>query len=370
MKLKKLILNITLTFFSIFLPLFRIKKNRISFVSLEHDTLAGDFKLVSEELEKKNLYDIRYELTKFEKTLAGNFRYFLECIRQLFVINTSELVILDFNNYVVSNFKRKDVKVLQLWHSSGAVKKFGNLVERDYEIRNYDYAIVNTPEFIDVFAGGFSVAKENIKVTGIPKTDGLFDRETLDRKTEEFFSAHPGIREKKKILYAPTFRGRLMTEFRDYYLDLPEMEKALGDEYVILYRLHPLVQKEISEETEGIICCNDDDLYTLMNASDMLISDYSALIIDYSVFLKPMYFYVPDLEEYSKMPGISFDYMATMPGRPARTQDELVDEILTGSVTDEEIREFQQKFFPYTDGKSTQRVVQLIDEIMDKGDRF
>lgn len=366
MKFRKTILNITLSFFSLFLIFTKVKKNRISFVSLENDTLAGDFKLISEKLEEEGRYDIHYELVKFEKTLMGNFRYFLECIRQLFVINTSGLVILDFNNYVVSNFKKRNVKVLQVWHSSGAVKKFGNLVDRDYEIKNYDYAIVNTPEFIDVFSKGFSVAPENVKVTGIPKTDGLFDKALLQKKADEFFTEHPGIKEKKKILYAPTFRGRLMTEFRDCYLDLEKLEEALGEDYVILYRLHPLVQKEISPETEGIICCNTDDLYTLMYASDMLISDYSALIIDYSVFHKPMYFYTPDLEEYSKMPGVSFDYEKTMPGGARKTQEELTEAIVQNAVTDEEITAFQKKFFPYTDGKSTERVVQLIDDIMTK----
>lgn len=366
MKLKKTVLNIFLALFSIFLPFFKIKKNRISFVSLENDTLEGDFKLISEKLEAEGKYDIYYELVKFEKTLLGNFSYFIECIRQLFVINTSELVLLDFNNYVVSNFKRKKVKVLQIWHSSGAIKKFGNLVERDYEIKNYDYAIVNTPEFIDVFAKGFSVRPENVIVTGIPKTDALFEREELEKKAEAFFNEHPGIKEKKKILYAPTFRGRLMTAFRDYYLDLEKMHEELGDEYVIMYRLHPLVQKEIAQEGEGIVCCNTDDLYTLMQASDILVSDYSALIIDYSVFHKPMYFFVPDLEEYSRMPGVSFDYEKTMPGHVVKTQEELVQAIKEEKTTEEDIIAFQKKFFPYTDGKSTERVVQLIDSIMNK----
>ncbi len=50
-----------------------------------------------------------------------------------------------------------------------------------------------------------------------------------------------------------------------------------------------------------------------MFVSDMLISDYSALIIDYSVMHKPMFFYVPDLEEYRKAPGIAVDYEKEIP---------------------------------------------------------
>lgn len=363
MKIKKLILNIVLKFFSIFLVFTKINKKKISFVSLESEKLEGDFLRVAEELEKLGEYELNYELVKFEKTLLGNFKYFIECIRQLFVINTSALVILDFNNYIVSHYKREGVKVLQLWHASGAIKQFGNLVERDYKIQNYDYAIVNSKEFIPVFAKGFSMDEKSIIETGIPKTDVLFNKEVMRQKKEQFLEAHEEIKGKKVILYAPTFRGRLMTDFKDVYLDIRELKKAVGDDYVILYKMHPLLGDKILKDVPGTLCCNSEDLYTLMEVSDMLISDYSALIIDYSTMHKPMYFYVPDLEEYKKAPGITFDYRSTMPGPVCYTEKELAEAIRKGTDL-ESIRQFQERFFPYTDGKSTERVVELIRKIM------
>lgn len=364
MKIEKKILNTVLRFFCIFLRFFKVKKNKISFISLESDKLEGDFLMLANELTKNTGYDVYYELFKFKKNLVGYMSYFLECIRQLFVINTSALVILDYNNYVVSNFKRKEVKVLQLWHSSGAIKKFGNLVERDYRIHNYDYAIVNTDEFRPVFAKALDVKEKNIITTGIPKTDALFDKRQLEQKGKVFLRKHNITEDKRVILYAPTFRGRLMTDFTDIYLDIKKVKEALGEEYVILYRLHPLVQKEISEQQEGIICCNSEELYTLMFVSDMLISDYSALIIDYSVMHKPMFFYVPDLEEYREAPGIAVDYEKEMPGRICFTEEELVGAIKNGEYSLERVKEFQKKYFPYMDGKSNDRVVRVIDNIM------
>jgi len=327
MEIKKKALNIILKVFSLFLPFFKIDAKKISFVSLESNVLEGDFKLVAEELEKKGGYNIYYELFKFEKTIPGYVKYVFECIKQLFVINTSALVILDYNNYVVSNFKRKGVKVLQLWHSSGAIKKFGNLVERDYQINNYDYAIVNCDAFAEIFSQAFSVKPENVVTTGIPKTDALFDVKKMELQKREFLSAHKELEGKQVVLYAPTFRGRLMTEFQDVYLDIKKLKDDLGEEYVILYKLHPLVQNKTLENVPGVICCNHEDLYTLMMVSDILISDYSALIIDYSVLQKPMIFYVPDLVKYSKHPGISFDYTEEMPGPVCYTEEDVVTAI-------------------------------------------
>lgn len=95
----------------------------------------------------------------------------------------------------------------------------------------------------------------------------------------------------------------------------------------------------------------------------MLISDYSALIIDYVTMLKPMCFYVPDLEEYKKAPGITIEYEKTMPGPICYTEKELAVAIRKEPDM-EKIEQFQKRFFPYTDGKSTMRVIALIRKIM------
>lgn len=365
MGIQKLILNIALNFFRCFLVFFKVNSRKISFVSLESDRLSGDFKLIAERLEKEQKYELHYELFKFEKTLKGYVQYFFECIRQLFVINTSGLVILDYNNYVVSNFKRKDVKVLQVWHASGAIKKFGNLVDRDYKIENYDYSIVNSTEFADVFSKAFGIKKENVYATGIPKTDVLFDKSEMNERKKMFLEQHPEAAGKKVVLYAPTFRGRLMTDFKDVYLDLKKVKEELGEEYVVLYRLHPLVQKELDANASGIICCNSDDLYTLMEVSDLLISDYSALIIDYSVYHRPMVFYVPDIDEYRQSPGLALEYEKEMPGVICKTEAAVVAAVKNADNSTYSVADFQKKYFPYTDGKSTERVVALVNQIME-----
>ena len=109
MKLKKLILNIVLSICSVFVRLRPIRKDQIAFVSLESNALESDLKLIHDALEGRG-YRLVNVLTSFEKnSLWMNFLYFLNTIRQIFVINTSALVIISDNYYVISRFKRNGV---------------------------------------------------------------------------------------------------------------------------------------------------------------------------------------------------------------------------------------------------------------------
>lgn len=369
MKLKKIILDVILSFFRLFLVFVKVDPKKITFVSLEHDSLAGDFRLISRALEKENeteldKYHLTYLLTKFEKTLWGNIQYFFTCIKQLFVINSSALVLLDYNNYVVSKFKRKEVKVLQLWHATGAIKQFGNMVDRDYKINNYDYVISNCEYFVKPYAQAFHVKEEQVMVTGIPKTDRLFHKRKIEKDRKAMYKQYPELKGKKVVLYAPTFRGRLMQGFRDGQVNLDKIIEQLGDEYVILYKMHPLLTDKTIDTHHHVICCNGMSIKKLFSVTDVLISDYSAIIFDFSIFDKKMVFYVPDIEEYAKNPGFFVDYEQEMPGAICTSEQAVVNAIQAEDEYQEKRKAFRDKFFAYQDGKSIKRVVALIDQIM------
>lgn len=364
MKLKKMIVFCILSFFRIFLIFTKVDKNKITFISLESAQLVGDFKLLADALSKERKYRLEYILVKFEKSMKGNFDYFISCIKQLFAINTSALVVLDYNNYVVSHFKRSNVKVLQLWHASGAIKKFGNDTMRDYTISNYDYVIANCDYFVEPFSSAFGVKAENVKVTGVPKTDRLFNPRKIASDRRWMYANYPSIKGKKVVLYAPTFRGKLMHGLGNSSIDLEAIQKALGDDYVILYKMHPLLEDTMISSSEKIICCNGKSIKKLFSVSDYLISDYSAIIIDFSTFEKPMLFYTPDLDEYRSDVGFYMDYEKVMPGPICVNEDDIIKAIKEDQFDVNAIRDFKNTFFRYQDGKSTKRVVELVDSIM------
>lgn len=365
MKLKKLIIFCILSVCRIFLPFIKQDPNKITFISLESDRLEGDFKIISDELQEMESYKLNYILVKFEKSLMGNIKYFFSCIKQLFEINASKLVILDYNNYVVSNFKRSNVKVLQLWHASGAIKKFGNDTSRDYAISGYDYVITNCDYFVKPFASAFGVSEENIKVTGIPKTDRLFKKRMIKNDQKWMYKNYPQLKGKKIVLYAPTFRGKLMHDLENSGIDLGKIQRELGEDYVILYKMHPLLENKITGESENVICCNGKTIRKLFSVSDYLVSDYSAIIIDFSVYQKPMIFYTPDLEEYRQEVGFYVDYENEMPGPICRKEEDIIEAIKENQFDLKKIEVFRDKFFKYQDGNSCERVVNLIEDIME-----
>lgn len=364
MKIKKMILDFLLRLLTVLLPFIKIKENRVLFVSLESDVLENDFLILYNELKKNQNLEIICMLTKFKKNFIGYISYFIVCIKQFFYINSSKLVILDYNNYIVSQYKKKGVSVLQLWHASGAIKKFGNETSRDYRISDYDYVICNSESFIPSYAKAFNVKPSSIIMTGIPKQDILYDNNYREWKKIELEERY-NLVDKQVILYAPTFRGRLMDDFKyDYFLNLNYVVDSLPEDYVILFRPHPLLSDEKYTYNDRIIKCTDIELFDLFCVTDVLISDYSALIFDFSILHKPIISYVPDIDEYKRDTGLFIDYEKEMPGPICYDERELINTIIRNKFNLDKVKQFQRKYVHYNDGKSSQRVINLIYSIL------
>ena len=315
MKLKSIVLTIILALFYPFTFLFRVHQNRITFISLEHDNLSKDFKILHDELSAKQEYEIKTLLFKFQPTFLGQLQYGLACIQQLFVLQSSKLVIIDYNNFVISKFlHRKEVKVLEIWHATAALKNFGNCVQRDYEIKNYDYAIAN----------------------------------------------------KKVITYAPTFRGRISTYFKEAKIDLARVHQALGEDYVIIYKAHPLISGSAYENNPHVLFIEEEPISSIFCITDVLITDYSAIAVDWMVFDKPIISYVPDFKSYSKKPGLTIDYLQEFPGAVTFNEGELIQALqATDSTSYQKERAlFFKKTYNYCDGKATERVLKVIEDLM------
>ena len=355
MGLSKIILNIALKIVDILTFYIRPKKNHITFISLTQSELSSDFKLIDKQLRHENKYDIHYILLMFEKNLWGDFKYFLNCLKQLVEIKKSSLVILNDNNYVISHMKPKNVKVLQIWHACGAVKKFGNQIKRQYPVQNYDYVLCNAEYWKDPYSQAFNVEKDQVLVTGMPRIDTLLNLNGKD----EFYLKYPELKDKKLCLYAPTFRGNIIDGFKIQSFDFTKIK-----DYIVLYKFHPLLG---DIQCKGGINMNKEDLYTLMQVSDCLISDYSSVIFDYSLLNKPMISYIPDIDEYKQDIGLNIDFN-DFPG-PICTDENQLMEALKFEDYDydyDKLSYFQMKYMVYTDGKNTSRVVNTINQIMEE----
>lgn len=362
MGLKKMILTIILKIMNIFVSMRPINAHQIAFVSLESTVLESDLKLIYEEI-KDHDYQIKTVLIHFdENTLWNNFLYLLNTLKQIVVINTSKVVIINDNNFVISNFKRKGVTVIQVWHAAGAVKKFGNAIKREYPIRNYDYVIANSPFWKKPFSEAFGVREDQVLVTGMPRVDHLNDPEYIKQTRQRLFERYPSLKGKRILLYAPTFRGNIYVGFCAVDFDALKIIEKLDENTVLLYRYHPLMKYAALPDHERIINMNHEATHDLFTIADGLISDFSSIIFDFSLLDKEIYYFVPDLDEYVRDLGTFVDYRKDMAGIICMNEDELIAALQ--SPYDVDIKAFSEKFFTYRDGCNTKRVAALIQRIM------
>ncbi|MFK4898000.1 CDP-glycerol glycerophosphotransferase family protein [Lactococcus petauri] len=369
MKLKSIVLTFILALFYPFTFLCRVHQNRVTFISLEHENLSKDFKILHDKLSAKQEYEIKTLLFKFQPTFLGQLQYALACIQQLFVLQSSKLVIIDYNNFVISKFPhRKEVKVLEIWHATAALKNFGNCVQRDYEIKNYDYAIANSDFYKGVYAQAFNLPEENVLVTGIPNNDKIFNEHFVQDTKARLLEKYPILTNKKVITYAPTFRGRISTYFKEVKIDLARVHQALGEDYILIYKAHPLISGSAYENNPHVLFIEEEPISSIFCVTDVLITDYSAIAVDWMVFDKPIIAYVPDFKSYSKKPGLTIDYLQEFPGEVTFNEGELIQALQATDSTSyqKERATFFQKTYNYGDGKATERVLKLIEAIMNQ----
>lgn len=237
------------------------------------------------------------------------------------------------------------------------------------EASRWDYLISPNRYSTDIFRRAFSYDK-NLLETGYPRNDYLVHHKEEDVQRVKRRLGIPA--DKKVVLYAPTWRdneyhfiGRYKFSLK---MDLDQMQKELGDEYVVLLRLHYLVSDQVDvTEYEGFAydASNYEDIRDLYIISDILMTDYSSVLFDYGVLKRPMIFFVYDIESYrDQLRGFYFDFEKEAPGPLVRTTDEIIKEIRQADTIMErykrEFEIFENNYNVLEDGNASKRVVERV----------
>jgi len=172
------------------------------------------------------------------------------------------------------------------------------------------------------------------------------------------------------ILYAPTWRdsqdGGLNYDMKipitwDYW------EKQLSEQYHFILRLHPnaeLSKKEITSIPfdSFVYDGKNEDIIELMKISDLLISDYSSSIMDYSITEKPIFAYTYDYEEYKSKRGFYYDLNKILPNGIIKDEKELVDKLVNIDFAEQKVltKQLKSKHARYG-GQATEFTVELIN---------
>ena len=102
---------------------------------------------------------------------------------------------------------------------------------------------------------------------------------------------------------------------------------------------------------------NINDLFYI---TDLLITDYSSNIFEYSLMRKPMMFYAFDKIQYSFSRGFHRDYEEAAPGKVCYDFEELMQALEKKDFEYEKVEEYVEKHFDYIDSGASDRVIDWI----------
>ncbi len=263
------------------------------------------------------------------------------------------------------SFKKKKTKWIYTCHGT-AIKLCGNDCpgRKDFDYSKVNVICVQSKFDEMVMKRGFKARDESFLECGRPCSDVLFHASDKDYK---YFREKLGIpKSKKVILYAPTWRDSLdggATYAIKPPIDFTRWERELGKDYVILFRAHHITTKILNVSFSEFV--RDVSTYPEVNelliASDILISDYSAILTDFAILERPILCFAYDYDEYLLKRGTYFELDKEMPNKPCRTEDELLYRIQNLDYDKESVNTglFRRKFIEFG-GNATELAVQAL----------
>lgn len=363
--MKSLFYRLFALFFNISRTLFRIKRNRVVLLSPHNASFNDSLGEVKAELERMGGYEIAYISHADFASVPKAVMFFT---KKAFLLATAKYVFMNDNFMPLGylNF-RSEAVIVQLWHAEGAFKKFGLDIEQPADIRaretaankKLSYVTCSSTGVADIYASAFGVDKSKVLPIGSPRADVLLRADNAAELRLEFEEKYPQCRGKKIVLYAPTFRDdpSLDAKFLSYF-NYAEFEKALGDTHCLLVRLHPQVHG--TARIDGAVDVTDyRNVNDLTLISDVLITDYSSICMDFVLLDKPCVFFAPDLDDYTSRRPFYFDYRSYIPGEIAQNTAQLVTAVKNAGEC-KRAENFKKINLDMVDGKSTHRLMSHI----------
>ncbi len=374
--MKKIFYFLYAVFFNI-CRIFPVKKNRVAFIAPHNGGEKDSLGVMRSYIENIGGYDIVNISTRdLHLDFSGAKPLVISCLKaagfftlKAKALATAKYVFLNDNFMPMANLNfSNEAIVTQLWHAEGAFKKFGlsapltdDVAEREKKCsEKLTYVICSSKNVVPVYSDAFGIDENKILPLGAPRIDLLLAERNIDKLRSAFDNLHPECKGKKLILYAPTFRenGDADKKLLDN-IDMKKFGDELGDEYSLLIKLHPQINS--SKPVEGAVdVTKGHDIGELTLICDMLITDYSSACMDFALLSKPCIFFAFDLEEYEKERSFYFNYEEYVPGKVAKTFDEIIEAIKNPRNSEEKLFSFRDFNFDYVDCNNAERIYNRI----------
>ena len=263
------------------------------------------------------------------------------------------------------HYKKRNCVYLNTWHAT-PVKTMGNSAagRKDYDFSHVDYFCVAGEYEKEIYKKDLNIREESVLKTGLPRNDELYritEKEILSIKQRLNIPL-----DKKVILYAPTWRDSKdggKTYAMKPPIDVAYWEKELSDDYVLLFRTHQYTNTLLGIEFNDFSrdFCSYPVVNDLIKVADIMISDYSAIIFDYSITERPLLCFGYDYDRFAEDRGFYVNIEEVLPMGVQRTQEELINVLKTLDYTksSEKTRVFKNKFMQYG-GHATETCVKVL----------
>ncbi len=213
------------------------EKNQVVMLSDSRKELSGNLEYIDAEL-KANGYHVCY----FFKNSLKEKKSLQEVKILCKLMARSKYILLDDFYPIIYPIKlRKGTKLIQVWHAMGAFKtvgfsrmgKPGGPSEKSLTHRNYTDAITSSDAIRKNYAEAFWMDINNVHATGVPRTDIFFDQNYIANTKQRLYEKYPIMKEKKVVLFAPTFRGagQNSAHYNFQWMDFQRIQNELPDDY-------------------------------------------------------------------------------------------------------------------------------------------
>ncbi len=382
--------NLVVLIYRIMCLIFPVKENRIVFDSNLGKSYSGNPRHIYEALVAHGL-DMKWDCIWFYENdtynipgMSRQVRY--GRLRYLYYMATAKVWVFDSRQPEFLR-RRKGTYYIQTWHGTPLKRLALDMDDvfmagesdidtyKNFFVKNvstWDYLISQNPFSSETFRRCFDFHKEMLEI-GYPRNDILFRENTKEDNIR--LRRRLGLPlDKKIILYAPTFRDDEFSEEEKYEfqpkISFDALKRELGDEYVMIVKYHYLIMDAVDwSPYEGFIYHFDQsrDIAELFIVSDLLITDYSSVMFDYSILKRPMFFFAYDLDKYkNELRGFYFSYSGEMPGPISVTTEDLIRDIKNYSPDEysEKYEKFCKKYNSVDDGKASIKVMELLEQLI------
>jgi len=355
-----------------------IKKNKILFWCYNGMGYRCNCKYIAEEflrssspvelvwaVSDESIQDIPESI---KKVVKGTADYYIELLTAgVYITNTW---------HFLYDQKREGQFWINTWHGYGPFKLsagdvFGDSVWFRKLNAASDLFITASTFYTQIFRNSFFYEGE-IMECGAPRNDVFFKENNIKASIYKKLGISPA---KKLLLYAPTFREDTVKFFYRYDIDMYRVLEVLGKrfqgEYMLLYRFHHhfnIIDLPKDFYKDGINVTDYPDIQELLVAADVVITDYSSLMWDFSLQRKPVFLYQNDEKDYANERGF-YAPISEWPYPKAHTQEEL-EEIIEEFDNERYLRDlnqFLEKYGSCDDGHAAERVVERIMKEISKG---